>query len=264
MKRPLRIPPNAAGFTLVELMVAMAISLFLLAALVQIMSGSTQTFRANQGLSRIQEGGRYAMEIIGRQIRSAGYHSENVSLTLGVDLTEWPLNDPSIGTFAVQGLDGAGDAPDTLQLRYYIASNCSSSDCVPTPVALDNAAVNPDEWITVELAVDTDRSLVARVFDQDGNPIHQPVSSEGLPLVDGVSDMQLTYGINDDGKLSYASATSITATANWPDVVSVRVNLLLDSIDVVSATDPSLAASDGLLQRPYSATFTVRNRIQGA
>ncbi|MGB1579963.1 MAG: PilW family protein [Nevskiales bacterium] len=255
---------KSAGLSLVELMVALAISLFMLAALVQIMAGSTQTFRTNDGLSRIQEGGRYAIEIIGRQIRSAGYHSHNVSLGLGIDLDDWPLNGAPAGSLAIEGADGADGAPDSLTIRYFVASDCAASNCVPAPVTLNDASVTPDTWIAVTLSVDANRSLIADVRDQSNNQIHQPANANGLPLVDGVSDMQLTYGINQDGKLRYATATTIAAEGSWQDVISVRVNLVMDSVEVVSGSDPSLADSNGLLQRPYSATFTVRNRVQGA
>ncbi|MFC1665831.1 PilW family protein, partial [Pseudomonadota bacterium] len=48
------------GFTLIELMVAMVIGLFLLAGLIQIFFAGKQTYRLGDGLSRLQENGRFA------------------------------------------------------------------------------------------------------------------------------------------------------------------------------------------------------------
>lgn len=61
------------GFSLVELMVAMALSLILLAGVLAIFASSRKTFETNDRLSRIQESGRFALDSIVRDIRAAGY-----------------------------------------------------------------------------------------------------------------------------------------------------------------------------------------------
>lgn len=61
------------GLTLIELMVGLALGLFLLAGLVQVFVASKQAFRTNEGLSRMQESGRFAMEFLVRDIRQAGF-----------------------------------------------------------------------------------------------------------------------------------------------------------------------------------------------
>jgi len=61
------------GFTIVELMVAMAISLLLLGGVVAIFTSSKTTYERVERLSRTQENGRFALDAIVRDIRSAGY-----------------------------------------------------------------------------------------------------------------------------------------------------------------------------------------------
>jgi type IV pilus assembly protein PilW len=61
------------GFSLVELMVAMAVSLVLLAGALSILFSSKVTYSENERLARIQEAGRTTMEIILRDIRAAGF-----------------------------------------------------------------------------------------------------------------------------------------------------------------------------------------------
>jgi type IV pilus assembly protein PilW len=63
----------AHGFTLVELMIAMLISLFLLGGVVQIFVSSKQSYRVNEDASRLQENGRFAMDIMARDIRMSGF-----------------------------------------------------------------------------------------------------------------------------------------------------------------------------------------------
>lgn len=61
------------GFSLVEMMVAMVISLILLAGVVQIYLSSKQSYRLQEGLSRVQENGRFALEFLSRDIRMADF-----------------------------------------------------------------------------------------------------------------------------------------------------------------------------------------------
>lgn len=63
------------GLTLIEIMVALVISLFLLAGLLQLFIGTRQSARIQENLSRVQENGRYAIDYLGRVIRLAGYRS---------------------------------------------------------------------------------------------------------------------------------------------------------------------------------------------
>jgi type IV pilus assembly protein PilW len=63
----------ARGFSLVELMVAMTISLMLLAGVVAIFSSSRTSYESTDQRSRLQETGRFALDTISRHIRAAGF-----------------------------------------------------------------------------------------------------------------------------------------------------------------------------------------------
>ncbi|MDR1848955.1 MAG: PilW family protein [Zoogloeaceae bacterium] len=60
------------GFTLVELMVALVITLFVLAGLFMAFQTNRETFKFNEKLLRIQDSGRFALESIVRDLRMAG------------------------------------------------------------------------------------------------------------------------------------------------------------------------------------------------
>lgn len=62
-----------SGFGLVELMVAMTIGLILLGGIGYVFIGSRGAFRTTDNLSRIQENARYALDMMSRDIRMAGY-----------------------------------------------------------------------------------------------------------------------------------------------------------------------------------------------
>ena len=61
------------GFSLIELMVAMALGTFLLAGVIQIFISNKQSYRLQEGQSRVQENARYVLELVGRGVREAGY-----------------------------------------------------------------------------------------------------------------------------------------------------------------------------------------------
>ena len=61
------------GMTIVELMIAMVIGLIVLGAVSSVFISTRQTFRTTDSLSRIQESARYALEMMARDIRMAGY-----------------------------------------------------------------------------------------------------------------------------------------------------------------------------------------------
>ena len=110
MKIILRNPQR--GLTLVEIMVAMAISLVLLAGIIQIFLGSKQAYRVQDGLARLQENGRFAMEFMGRSIREAGYADISVNPALKYTLFN--------GT-AITGTDGT---PDTITVSFDSTTDC--------------------------------------------------------------------------------------------------------------------------------------------
>lgn len=72
--KPLHIPSRGqAGFGLVELMIAMTLGLVLLGGIGYVFIGSRGAFRTTDNLSRVQENARYALDVMSRDIRMAGY-----------------------------------------------------------------------------------------------------------------------------------------------------------------------------------------------
>lgn len=61
------------GFSLVELMVAMALGLVLVAGVVQVFVGNVQVFKTNSGIGRVQENARFVIAEIAKNVRSVGY-----------------------------------------------------------------------------------------------------------------------------------------------------------------------------------------------
>lgn len=61
------------GFSLIELMVAVAISVIILAGVLTMMSASKKTYTQQMDRARLQENARFALDFISRSLRMAGY-----------------------------------------------------------------------------------------------------------------------------------------------------------------------------------------------
>jgi type IV pilus assembly protein PilW len=105
------------GFTLVELMVAITIGLILIAGVIQILTSNKQTFRVQEATSRLQENGRFAIDMLSRDIRMAGFwgcNSDIANVTSNLN-TPNDFVDPSLGD--ITGTNGTGALPDTITLQ---------------------------------------------------------------------------------------------------------------------------------------------------
>ena len=106
-----------SGISLVEVMIAMLLGIFLLGSVVQFFVSSRQSNRVHEATSRMQETGRMALEIMARDIRMADFWG------CASDISNVVNNLNSAGTgyidFQSGGVAGTegGTGPDTLILR---------------------------------------------------------------------------------------------------------------------------------------------------
>lgn len=85
------------GLSLVELMIAVTLSIILLTGVIQVFLSSKSVFSTQQAVSRIQETGRLAAEFLSRDIRMAGYMGcASRSATMSVTNT---LNNASTSSY---------------------------------------------------------------------------------------------------------------------------------------------------------------------
>jgi len=73
IKNTVSFTRKQSGLTLVELMVAMVISLLLIAGTITIFASNKQAYRLNEASSRVQESGRFALDFMRSDIRMAGF-----------------------------------------------------------------------------------------------------------------------------------------------------------------------------------------------
>ncbi len=111
------------GLSMIELMVAMALSLILMAGVLQIFISNKKSFEITRDLSDVQENGRLGLTFIGESIRNADHwgaleggdlsNGASVdSVTSGTCNSAWILD----SEVAIQGFEGGATAPvDCIQ-----------------------------------------------------------------------------------------------------------------------------------------------------
>ncbi|KGK42839.1 hypothetical protein LH51_04225 [Nitrincola sp. A-D6] len=97
-----------------ELMIAMVLGLLILAGVIQVFASTQQAYRTQEAMSRIQESGRYATEVLSRNIRQAGYKggcATNIDINILLDETHSDY-DSAIHTLGT-GLEGWNNGSGT-------------------------------------------------------------------------------------------------------------------------------------------------------
>lgn len=62
------------GLSLIELMIALLIGSILMVGVIQVFSASSNAYRLAQGMSRVQENGRFALDYLQRDVRMVGHY----------------------------------------------------------------------------------------------------------------------------------------------------------------------------------------------
>ncbi len=271
---------KAGGFTLVELLVALALGVVLLLGMVQMFAGMKGSYRFQEGMARVQESGRIAMDLVSRQGRLAGFR-----------IPVW--DDPQQGFYPLTGasVDGGAGGNDTLQLMYMDSLDCFGA----ANGAADHPETNePIAWYKqVTFAVDADDNLVWSCgYGATVGGIAAQITTE--TIVSGVDSFQVLYGVDTDlptdfSLNSWANASAITPQtticiqsrylceidpgsliANMANgvPVSIQVGLLLRSPEVVTGVDTVAftvldenvaAVGDNFYRQLFVTTINLRN-----
>lgn len=245
------------GLTLVEIMVAITISLLLLAGVIQIFSGTKSSYNLQNGLGRMQENGRYAMDMLARDIGMAGFYSIPADFLTKVPFPIIAANTADNVTPNVDlGLTVAsGQASDIIEITYIANSDCLGNDTSAGGVAVNRYFLQGTDLMCL------------------GNGSNTPQI-----LAEGVENMQILYGLdttNDSGTADpdtiaerYVSAGNV---ADWSSVVSVRIALLINTVDSVGGEDTGIYAlldappigpiEDKLGRKVFTRTILLRNKF---
>lgn len=128
LTRPGRM--RQAGFSIVELMVALVLGLLLIGGVVNIFMTNQQTFRTNENMGRLQENARISFELMAREVRQAGGNLCGATLMANVlnnATTAWTSNWEA---GVLQGFDGAQAATGIVATGAAVNERVANTDAV--------------------------------------------------------------------------------------------------------------------------------------
>ncbi len=339
-----------AGLTLVEMMVAMAIGLFMTGIIAGLYINMRGSFRYQEDFARLQENGRFAMETLTRDVRMAGYNGcgnltnfANVVIGGGTNpflnfLTPVIGFEGGVSTFpsaltAAGAITGTG-APDAIILlgvdssselvvqnhnppsaqidtnthtikagEILLITDCSHSTLFqmtgPNSATKTNVVHNtgtgspgnctkylgascgsPDKSYQYKpgsslLRIYSNAYFIAPSSSGSGRSLwsmsllgQTSGTAAANELLEGIENMQITYGLDTDGNRSADQLVTADSVANWSQVVSVRLSVLAASKnDNISSTlqtyefdGTSVTATDRKVRKAFTESVAVRNR----
>ncbi|KAB7623154.1 PilW family protein [Alkalilimnicola sp. S0819] len=283
------------GVGLIEIMIALAISLLLVAGVVQIFISSKQGYRVQEAAGRLQEDGRFSMELVSRDVRMADFwgcltdsglitnRSGNAIFSTGL---VGQVNGASDQFTAVKAL-GAGTAlPAGAPVSGAITVPANHGHTTGDVVLIadcqrgDIVTLTGSDSTSISHATTLSKSYgpTARVYPLEAVTYavtNGTLVRNGQPLIPNVEGFQVRYGVDvlpagsPDGSADYyVDANTVTGNGTWEQVTSMRINVLLRSEEQNLTSGAQgyyfngAAASngDGRLRRGFSTTVTIRNR----
>jgi type IV pilus assembly protein PilW len=271
--RMAQVRASQLGLTLVEMMVAMVLGLLILLAVSSIYLGSRQTFRLQDDNARLQETGRYALEVMGRSIRQAGFW--NMPINPVATAT-------AFGGTPITGVNGSGSAPDTVTVQ----SDWTNGDRACDGSSAGAAGDRIQDSFNLDLTNNPGTGQPYYELKCGGQIASTPAAPGAVPygqaLVDNIEDLQILYGIDTNGDQSadqYVVAPA-AGSPTWNQVVSARVCVQARSPNSVNnapqrflncagalgtatgaAAFTTAGAGDLRLRRTFVATYNLRNRV---
>jgi type IV pilus assembly protein PilW len=153
------------GFSLVELMVAITIGLIIVAAASEIFLRSHATYQVDEGMARVQENARFAMDYLHKDIRMAGYLGCNSRLFADNKVNNIVKPASQVTLFNTGGLRG---------YRYQCTSSCSGNlsewePALPSEFFTNGEVKTQSDVIIINRGSDLDTSLWGNLAPDNGN-----------------------------------------------------------------------------------------------
>ncbi len=277
---PLHLPRNASaarGFSLIELMISLAIGLVIAIAAMSAYMGASSASKMTDAQSRMNEDAQAALSILAQQVRMAGTNpaqpNRDPAFARNPVYTPYPLNASSasytttgtLSAFALRGCDGtfgnitsaanldaltctgASTQPDSIAVSYEadryntVPSGTSAGDCLGYAAPTLSATFSQGTSNSATFWVVDNRFYIRN--SSAGVPnLYCKGNNSGAsaqPLVENIEDLQLTYGTMS------ASATSASAP----------VAGYLTATEVVTETSLAALANDATR---WAKVLTVR------
>ncbi|MFC4519527.1 PilW family protein [Cupriavidus pinatubonensis] len=206
-------PRRPSGMTLIEILVALVIAMFMLVGLLAAFLGMRQAHADQDRLAALQDNERMALTVLTDSVRAAGYFPDPLN---GSALTALPFAEGEFGQLAAgQGVGGrsaASGVGESLTSRYMTASGDGIPNCLGQTNTSGAAQVHINTF-----AVSAEGELTCSLN-----------GSAPVVLIGGITRFSVLYGTDggDAGNVDrYLSADEVTRASLWPLVRTARIAL---------------------------------------
>jgi len=264
---------NQTGLSLIELLVAIVVGLFITIGITSVYVGNKRSNMTSSELSILQDNGRVVLQTLTDVIQHTAYTSTSVA----------PVNDMFIRSAVPTSMcsDGADSVVNTALFKP-MENNTSYGDTIGIAHMGDDQ-LNTDcaaNVLPVTCRLGSDAAAAAsRIYNYflvqkntEGVPVLMCAGSRSATLqaiAEGVENLQFTYGedMNSDGVADrYINSDEVT---NWFAVVSVNVSVLVRSLSPVAVSrvaqsyklsdDTTISTNDRYLRAVFTTTVRLRN-----
>jgi len=243
---------QSTGFSLVELMIALAIGLFMTVGVISVFISTSQNYRLQQAISEVQDKGRYVIRKMRQDIQEAGFRL-------------------SYDKLAVREITGAGGA-------------CSVNSATEILEVYSNTL---NGSLTGDIAQRNCYYLNGTTLEMNsivGDENTSAVIANAAVLVSQMQDIKFSFAIdlrsdadnqinlvNNNVYLSRSDlivklSTTADDVATWQDVKAVKINFIVGS-EIENVVDQAqtingVVMPNTRLYQEFTAVIALRNRIQ--
>lgn len=264
---------KAQGFSIVELLVALLISMLLMTGVVQVFMASRQTYATQEAASRLQENGRFALEFIAQSARLAGYVEAANSM---VDLPRAVAAVSDKDNCAEDLCSNQGAMPgssDTVSFSFQPRlQDGARRDCLGRTNGINNTDVIINHFYVIPAGAnggpETSALGCASRNISTNATLSLKTDTNANVLLEGIDALQVQYGIGNNGNVSrYVSADRVD---NWDNVLAIRIAVLANSVTAINPPPPAdrqyilldsapLVFNDGRARQIFMTTIKLRN-----
>ncbi|MBE9525647.1 MAG: PilW family protein [Proteobacteria bacterium] len=220
------------GLSLIEIMVAITISMILLTGVVQLFISNKKTYSAVEELSRLQENARFAMEFISRDIRRAGFQGcrsrreipSHIIANPGPTGDEFDVNTAISGEDNVSSVTDVVDGTDIISLQF--GGSCGGT--LTGNMDADNAQIHLTAPNTCNLdqgglfmISDCESADIARISN---TPCNADPDDPSYNCSSGTQNAAHANNVNISNRLSKAYQSDAEIFALISRNYSIRVN----------------------------------------
>lgn len=193
------------GLSLIELMIAIALGIFITAGMIQLFVSSKQSYRVQENLSRVQESGRFAMNFLSTDLRRIGYWGcMSTTTTIDNNLNPAGSTFDNYVTEITATNDSGYNSSDTISVKMLSPSSIFL-ESIPSSASADlkvtkNTLLAEGDIVLVSDCTDGDLLQITN-YNDNSVSFDNVVHNTGGTLVPGNAEKQLRKIYGTDAKV---------------------------------------------------------------